>query len=387
MVRSEKDPEYRQCSISVMDNIADPNIRFDDKGICNYYYDFKNAVQSSDKSSKNSSERLQKVVSELKKSGKGKKYDCVLGVSGGVDSTYLALKANELGLRALCVHFDNGWNSEMAVRNIENIVSILGFDLYTYVVDWEEFKDVQLSYFKANVIDIEGVSDIAIFLVLEKICAKYGLKYILDGRNFATEQILPYAWSNKDLGNLLNIHKAFGTRRLKTFPLIGRWRRNIHAFRKSYTSVTLLNYLDYNKEKAKEEIIRKLNWNDYGGKHYESVFTRFYQGYILPVKFNVDKRKAHLSNLIFAGQLTKKQAIEELNTPIYPPEQLAIDRPFVLKKLEFADNEFERYLATPPVDHAEYGNLKSLGEEFPILRIISPVKNFFTRHGSTNYSD
>lgn len=387
MIISDKDPGYQQCSLSVMDNIADPHIRFDAQGICNYYYEFKQAIQSFRLNSDEARERLDKAVATLKKSGKGRKYDCVLGVSGGVDSTYLALKAKELGLRALCVHFDNGWNSESAVKNIENIVHILGFDLYTYVVDWDEFKDVQLSYFKANVIDIEGVSDIAIYLALEKTCAKYDLKYILDGRNFATEQILPYAWANKDLGNLLNIHKAFGTRSLRSFPLIGRWQRNIHALKRLYTSVALLNYLEYNKEAAKQEIIKKLNWNDYGGKHYESVFTRFYQGYILPVKFHVDKRKAHLSNLIFSGQMTKQAAIEELQTPIYSPEQLAIDKPFVLKKLGFTDADFDDYLSQPPVDHAKYGNLKSLGEEFPILRVISPIKNLFTRHGSTNYTD
>jgi N-acetyl sugar amidotransferase len=374
MILSENDPGYRQCSISVMDNIADPNITFDANGICNYYYDYKKAEKNLVFRGEEGRKKLEDTVKLMKEDGKGKKYDCMLGVSGGVDSTYLALKAKELGLRVLCVHFDNGWDSELAVKNIENIISRCGFDLYTYVNDWEEFKDIQLSYFKANVIDIEAVNDIAIFSSLDKICAKYDLKNILDGRNVVTEHTLPHAWLNKDLGNMLNIHKTFGKVPLKTFPLISRWKRNIHAMRRSYYTITLLNYMDYNKGEAKKEIMEKLDWKDYGGKHYESVFTRFYQGYILPVKFKVDKRKSHLSNLIFSQQITKEKALEELKKPIYPPEQLAIDKPFVLKKLGFTDEQFEAYLAAPSVDHSIYGNTKTLTQDFPILKFLLPVK-------------
>jgi len=254
MILSDKDPRYRRCSISVLDNIADPNITFDENGICNYYYEYKEAEKNFVFKGEAGKAKVEKTVAELKSSGNGKKYDCMLGVSGGVDSTYLALKAKELGLRVLCVHFDNGWDSELAVKNIENVVSRLNFDLYTYVIDWEEFKDLQLAYFKANVIDIEAVNDIAIFLSLDKICARYGLKYILDGRNIVTEQTIPSAWLNKDLGNMLNIHKKFGTRPLRTFPIIGRFKREIHELRRSYTSVGLLNYIDYNKKEAKKEI-------------------------------------------------------------------------------------------------------------------------------------
>lgn len=376
MVLSEYDPKYFQCSISVMDNIADPNIVFDEKGICNYYYDYLDAEKKYVLKGELGKKKVEEIVNILKKSGKNKKYDCMLGVSGGVDSTYLALLAKQLGLRVLCVHYDNGWNSEMAVKNIENIVTKCGFDLFTYVNDWEEFKDIQLSYFKAGVIDIEAVNDIAIFLSLDKICAQFDLKYILDGRNVVTEQTLPYAWLNKDLYNMLNIHKKFGSIPLKSFPVINRWKKNIHAFRNSYETITLLNYVNYNKKKAKEQIIELLDWKDYGGKHYESVFTRFYQGYILPVKFHVDKRKSHLSNLIFSGQITKAEAIEELKKPIYPPEQLMVDKPFVLKKLGFTEESFDAYLTAPVVNHNVYGNTKSLSEEFPILKIIKPLKKF-----------
>lgn len=379
MVFSEKDPDFQQCALSVMDNIADPNISFDDKGVCNYYYEYKAAEERHVLKGPAGEQKVQKLVAQLKNAGRGRKYDCMLGVSGGVDSTYLALKAHQLGLRVLCVHFDNGWDSELAVKNIENIVSKLGFDLYTYVIDWEEFKDIQRAYFKANVIDIEAVNDIAIFLALDKICARYELKYILDGRNVVTEHTLPYAWLNKDLGNMLNIHKTFGTVRLKTFPIIGRWKRNVHAIRRSYTTVTLLNYVEYLKKDAKAEIIKVLDWKDYGGKHYESVFTRFYQGYILPVKFKVDKRKSHLSNLIFSGQMTKEEALKELAKPIYPSEQLAIDKPFVLKKLGFTEEEFDEYMSKPGVSHELYGNTRTLTQDFPILKLFKPFKSLLVK--------
>ncbi len=379
MVLSENDPRYQQCSFSVMDNIADPNITFDEKGISNYYYEYLEAVKLKVFKGDEGKKKVDEIIATLKNSGKNKKYDCIIGVSGGVDSTYLALKAKEFGLRVLCVHFDNGWDSELAVKNIENIVNKCGFDLYSYVINWEEFKDVQLSYFKAGVIDIEAVSDIAISLSLNKICAEYDLKYILEGNNVVTEQTLPYAWVNKDLTNLLNIHAKYGTIPLKSFPVINRWKKNIHDSRNSYTSIPFLNYIEYNKAREKEEIIEKLNWIDYGGKHYESVFTRFYQGYILPLKFKVDKRKAHLSNLIFSGQITKEDAINELKTPIYPFEQQVVDKEFVLKKLGFTEEAFQEYMDRPVVDHNVYGSSKSLSDDYPILKLLKPIKRLFIK--------
>jgi N-acetyl sugar amidotransferase len=370
---------YQQCSFSVMDTIADPNVSFDENGISNYYYEYLEAEKKHTLKGEAATQKIQEWVEVLKKAGAGKPYDCMLGVSGGVDSTYLALCAKRLGLRVLCVHFDNGWNSELAVQNIENIVSKCGFDLYTYVINWPEFKDIQLAYFKANVIDIEAVTDVAIFACLDKICAEHKLKYILDGRNVWTEETLPKAWINKDSGNLRNIHQAFGIIPLKSYPLQSRRQRLAQQLKKSYTSVPLLNYMVYDKAKAKQDIIQELGWRDYGGKHYESVFTRFYQGYILPEKFKVDKRKAHLSNLIFAGQMTKAEATAELQKPIYPPEQLAEDKPFVLKKLGFTEAEFDAYLAAPAVPHSHYGSTKALTEEYPILKLFRPIKDLLTR--------
>jgi N-acetyl sugar amidotransferase len=376
MVLSKEDPNYRQCSISVMDNIADPDITFDEKGICNYYYEYLEAEKKYVLKGEEGQKKYEQIITQLKTDGKGKKYDCILGVSGGVDSTYLAYLAKEAGLRVLCVHFDNGWNSELAVKNIQNIVEKCGFDLYTYVIDWEEFKDIQLSYFKANVIDIEAVTDIAIFSALDIICKEQGIKHIIDGRNVVTEVTLPQAWICKNTSNLRDIHNRYGSVKRKAYPIMNPIRRRIVARTKPFQSWPVLNYVPYDKSEAKKTIISELNWRDYGGKHYESVFTRFYQGYILPEKFKVDKRKAHLSNLIFSGQLTKDEALTELQEPIYPAQLFEQDYQFVIKKLGYTSDEFQAYLKKLPVQHQNYQMSLSIFDEIPFLK---PLKSLFRK--------
>ena len=376
MVHDKNDPNYRQCSLSVMDNIADPDITFDEKGICNYYHEYLQAEKQQVLKGEAGQKKYTEIITQIKADGKGKKYDGILGVSGGVDSTYLSYLAKEAGLRVLCVHFDNGWNSESAVQNIQNIVEKCGFDLYTYVIDWEEFRDIQLAYFKANVIDIEAVTDIAIFSALDIICKEQGIKHIIDGRNVVTEVTLPQAWICKNTSNLRDIHKRFGTKKLKAYPLMSPIRRRLVARSEPFQSWPLLNYVVYDKKEAKEKIISELSWRDYGGKHYESVFTRFYQGYILPTKFKVDKRKAHLSNLIFSGQLTKEEALEELEQPIYPKSIFEQDLPFVIKKLGFNESDFNRYLNSPAVAHSIYELSLSIFDEYKFLK---PLKIFFNK--------
>jgi len=373
MVLSTKDKNYQQCSLSVMDNISDPNIKFDEKGICNYYYEYLKAEKEQVKKGAEGEKEFNRIIAQIKEDGKGKEYDCILGVSGGVDSTYLAHIAAQQNLRVLCVHFDNGWNSELAVMNIENIVNKCGFQLYTYVIDWNEFKDIQQSYFKANVIDIEAVTDIAIFSALDILCKQFKIKHIIDGRNVVTEVTLPPSWICKNTSNLRDIHKKFGTTPLKSYPLMSPIRRRIVARTKPFQSWPILNYIPYDKKEAKKTIIEKLSWRDYGGKHYESVFTRFYQGYILPEKFKVDKRKAHLSNIIFSGQITKQEALEELKQPIYPAELFATDYEFAIKKLGFTDDQFQAYLKDPAVPHSNYAMSISLFDEIPALK---PFKKF-----------
>lgn len=376
MVIDKNDPNYRQCSLSVMDNIADPNITFDEKGICNYYYEYLKAENEQVLKGAEGESKFNEIITQIKVDGKGKQYDCILGVSGGVDSTYLAFLAKQEGLRVLCVHFDNGWNSELAVKNIQSIIEKCGFDLYTYVIDWEEFKDIQLAYLKANVIDIEAITDIAIFSALDIICKEKKIKHILDGRNVVTEITLPNSWNCKNTSNLKDIHKKFGKIPLKTYPIMSPIRRRLVARLKPFHSWPLLNYVDYNKEMVKKLISLELGWRDYGGKHYESVFTRFYQGYILPNKFKVDKRKAHLSNLIFSHQLTKDEALIELEKPIYPIHLLQTDREFVCKKLGITQEELQNYINTPAKMHSEYALSISFFDEYPILK---PFKSIFKK--------
>ena len=374
MVLDKNDPNYRQCSMSVMDNIADPDITFDENGICNYYYEYLEAEKQHVLKGEAGEKKYNEIIAQIKADGKGKKYDCILGVSGGVDSTYLAYLAKQAGLRVLCVHFDNGWNSELAVKNIQNIVEKCGFDLYTYVIDWEEFRDIQLAYFKANVIDIEAVTDIAISNVVNRIAAEKKIKHVLSGDNVVTEYTLPKAWTYKNTSNLMSIQKAFGTLKLKKYPLIHPILRRIYARTTKFEVRKPLNLLAYNKKEVKLIIEKELNWVDYGGKHYESVFTRFYQGYILPTKFKVDKRKAHLSNLIFSGQLTKEEALKELETEIYPSVLFKKDLDFVLKKLNFSNESFEAYIHAPLASHHEFrSSLKIIHE----LKLYNTIFNRF----------
>jgi N-acetyl sugar amidotransferase len=362
-----------------MDNIADPNISFDKKGICNYYYEYLEKEKKYVYKGKEGAEKLNNLLNAIREKGKGKQYDCILGVSGGVDSTYLAFKAKEWGLKPLLVHFDNGWNSELAVMNIENIIAKTGFDLYTYVVDWEEYRDIQISFFKANVIDIEAIMDIGFINTLQLINAKYRIGYVIDGQNVVTEGLLPETWIFKNIQNLTNIHDQFGHVKLKSYPMISSWKQYYFRHFMQLKYISPLNYIDYDKKQVKDIIVREYGWRDYGGKHYESVFTRFYQGYILPEKFKVDKRKAHLSNLIFSGQMTKAEALRELREPIYSQDQLRTDKPFVLKKLGFTEAEFEDYMHRPSVPHEFYGSFKPFFEAYPLLRPLRPLSQLLKR--------
>jgi N-acetyl sugar amidotransferase len=369
---------YQQCAVSVMDTIGDPDISFDAKGICNYYYEYKEAEKQFVVKGDEGQSRLEELADTIKKAGQGQEYDCIMGLSGGVDSTYIAWVAKKLNLRPLAVHFDNGWNSELAVQNIENIVNRLGINLFTYVINWEEFRDLQIAYLKASVIDIEAITDHAIFATLYRLAGEKKIRYILSGTNVHTEQTLPKSWVHPkaDHVNIKSIHSKYGTLPLKTFPFMdARVKRYYHQII-GVRSVSLLNLVEYDKRKVKQLIQQELGWRDYGGKHYESIWTRFYQGYILPEKFRVDKRKAHLSDLVFGGQISKEEALEELQKPIYDPQQFKIDYEFVLKKLGFTREEFEALMKLPPRSHYEFDFEKPIDQRYPILK---PVKSIFRK--------
>jgi N-acetyl sugar amidotransferase len=384
MILGQNDPGYRQCAITVMDNIADDDIRFDEKGICNYYYEYKEAEATGVFTGKEGEEKLEKIVEEVRSAGVGKQYDCLIGLSGGVDSTYVAWLVKSKGLRPLAVHLDNGWNSELAVKNIENIISKLGIDLYTLVINWQEFKDIQLSYLKASVVDIEVVSDHAIFATMYKLAKEKGIGYIFSGTNIVTEHIMPPSWLYKkmDFTNLKDIHSKFGSVKLKTYPTFDFKKHVYYSSVLKLVPISILNYVPYNKKEIKEFITRELNWRDYGGKHYESSFTKFYQAYILPEKFKIDKRKAHLSTLICAGQISKEEALEELKQPLYDPKELQADKEYVLKKFGLSKEEFEVIMNLSPRKHEEFktdtklkeGYMNLLRKTEKIRRILKPKK-------------
>ena len=350
--------DYQICSHCVMDT-SDPGITFDESGVCNHcreYTDlFKPIVDRADSGLANPD--LQSVVAKIKSAGQGKEYDCLIGLSGGVDSTYVALKVKELGLRPLAVHFDSGWNSELAVNNIENIVKRLDIDLFTFVCDWDEMRDLQLAFFKAGVANCDTPTDHAFLAVLYRVAAQHGIRHIVTGTNFATEAILPSAWgySPADRTHLRDIHRRFGRVKLKTYPTLGFFSRYFYfPVLKGLRTVRILNLMPYNKADVKEVIKRELGWRDYGGKHYESVFTRFFQAYYLPTKFGYDKRRAHLSSLIVSGQMTREAALAELQLPTYPADLLATDKEFVAKKIGLSVSEFDEIVRSPAHPYSDY---------------------------------
>jgi len=357
------DPTAAQqvCSRCVMDT-TDPDITFVD-GICNHCRDFDLKKSTRLASGAEAEAALERIVARIKASGKGKDYDSIVGVSGGVDSTYVVYLAKKLGLRPLAVHFDNGWNTELAVSNIEKVLKRLGVDLYTYVVDWEEFKDLQRSFLSASTPDIEIPTDHGIYGLLFQMARKTGVKYILNGMNFSSEGIAVPAWSygHSDWRYVKKIHQKFGTKPLKTFPHFGLWTLFYSLVVRRVQFVSLLNYIEYDKTRAVKLLEDELGWRAYSGKHHESIYTRFLQSYILPRKFNIDKRKAHLSNLIFSGSggMTREKALEELQTPPCDAALIQSDKEFVIKKLGMTDTEFERIMKAPPKSYKDYPNGRS----------------------------
>lgn len=352
--------EYQRCTRCVMDT-TDPDISFDESGICNHCRDYAEVVKKYPLDDEKGRHILNSIVSRIKEEGKSKKYDCIIGVSGGVDSTYVAYKVKQLGLRPLAVHLDNGWNSELAVSNIEKVLNSLGIDLYTYVLDWEEFKNLQLSFLKASVPDVEIPTDHAIKAVLYKIAAKEGVRYIISGSNKSTESCGPSAWANghSDWRYINSVNKKFGKLTLKSFPHYSIMSLGYYRFIKRIKYISILDYMTYNKAEVMRALENELNWNYYGGKHYESIFTRFLQGYILPQKFNIDKRKSHLSSLICSGQMSRDEALLELEKDVYGGNNVEVDKEFVIKKLGLTREQFDNIMALPPKSYWDYPSYKN----------------------------
>lgn len=367
--------QYQICTRCVMDTSA-KDIVFDEQGVCNFCTNF--IIQSGHvihESSDSKRIKLDLLVNEIKRKGKGKKYDCIVGVSGGVDSSWVLVQAVKLGLRPLAVHMDNGWNSELAQNNIAKLVNGLGVDLHTHVINWLEYKSLMQAFFDANVIDIELLYDNAMLAVNYQMANHHGIKFILSGSNQATEgMLMPQGWNwfKYDKKNIGKIAQKFGGVKIKTFPAIGTLDYVWFRFIKKIKWTSILDLMDYNKFQAMSELQQNHGYKPYPYKHYESIFTRFYQGYILPGKFLVDKRRLHLSTLIISGQLTREKALEGLKGIPYASESDRDDDiKYFIKKMGWGSQKLDAYLSEKEIQHSAYGSELWLWNFFTRIRKLS----------------
>ena len=371
---------YQRCSRCIMDT-SDKNIKFDEYGVCNHCLRYDELLSSRVVMESDSERLILDLILKIKASGVGRKYDCIIGVSGGVDSTYVAYLVKEYGLRPLAIHFDNGWNSELAVSNIEKVLDILGIELLTYVIDWPTFRDLQISFLKASTPDMEIPTDHAINSLLFLEANKRNIKYIINGMNFASESMSVESWAygHSDWKYIRSVHKNFSERKLKGYPKFNFISLFYWTFVKRIKVISILNYIKYDKSNAIQLIEDKLKWVNYGGKHYESVYTRFIQGYILPYKFNIDKRIGHLSDLIRSYQISRVKAIENLKIVDYNPSLMKQDREFFLKKLGFTESDFEEILNSPIKSYKDYPNSSSI--IFNLKKMVNWLRynNFYSK--------
>ena len=356
-------PNVRVCTRCVMDT-TDPDIVFDEAGVCNHCHTYDRLVGATVRAGAEGERQLAAAVEKIKRDGAGKPYDCAIGISGGVDSTFVAYKVKQLGLRPIAVHLDNGWDSEIAATNISAALRVLNVDLETLVIDWEEFKDIQIAFLRAGVPDSEIPSDHAIVASVHKVAAEHQIRHTIWGYNTKTETHLPKGWSRGHLDWLYikTIHKQFGSGRVRTFPHLN-FMGSLGIFRAA--NLNLLDYVDYVKADAMALLQRDLGWRSYGGKHHENIYTRWYQGWFLPTRFGFDKRKTHLSSLICSGQITRDKAREELMQPTYSVELQRADTEYVIKKFGLSGDEFQAIVTMPRKTFWDYSSYAKLREGKP----------------------
>ncbi len=351
---------YQICTSCIMDT-SDSKITFDARGRCEYCNNYYDNILPNWHPDERGERELQAQVDKIKREGQGRDHDCIIGISGGVDSSYVTYLAKaKFGLRPLLYHVDAGWNSQQAVNNIEKLVDGLDLDLHTEVVDWQEMKDLQLAFFKAQVPHLDTPQDHAFFAGLYNFAAKSGFKYILTGANYSTECVrepLEWHYHASDLRQLKDIHRRFGSRPLKSFPLSDIFTFKLYyRYVKGIQVVKPLNHVPFHKEEAMQELVDKFGWQKYAHKHYESRFTRFYEGYWLPTKFGYDKRRAHFSSLILTDQMTREEALEKIAKPAYDPEDLKQDFEYVATKLDLTVPELKAIMDGPNKTYRDYAN-------------------------------
>ncbi len=355
---------------------SDPDITFDAQGVCNHCIEFDAVTRQGWFPNEEGARRLDAILSSIRKAGRNREYDCILGLSGGVDSSYLAIKAHEWGLRPLVVHVDAGWNSELAVANIEKVVTYCKFDLHTHVVDWEEVRDLQVAYLKAGIANQDVPQDHVFFASLYRFATKNGIQHVLSGGNIATEGVFPKAWHwpAMDAINLRSIHRQYGSRPLRTYTTVSFFQYVFwYPFVKRMRTVRPLNYIPYNKELAIRELEQLMGWRSYGRKHGESLFTKLFQNYYLPVKFGYDKRRPQLSSLILSGQMKREAAVESLTEPLYDPRELEIDISYLCKKLRISRAQFDALMAAPSRHYDEFASWESR------YRLLTSVREIVER--------
>lgn len=348
----------QQCTRCVMDT-SDPEIVFDAQGLCNHCHQFDTFWRPRWHPGAEGAKQLEAMLAAVRSAGKAKPYDCIIGISGGIDSSYLAYKAREWNLRPLVVHVDCGWNSELAVHNIEQVIRTCGYDLHTVVVDWEEVKDLQLAYLRSGVANQDVPQDHAFFAGLYGEAIKHGIDYVLSGGNIATEAIFPKSWHGDamDVRNLRAIHTRFGTGKLRSYPTVSFFNYYIgYPFIHRMKVLRPLNYMAYDKREAMRELCEAVGYKEYGRKHGESIFTRFFQNHYLPTRFGQDKRLPHYSSMINSGQMTREQAIQALAEPLYDARELESDIEYFCKKLSLTRAEFDALMHAPKHDWREFPN-------------------------------
>lgn len=356
--------ENNICSFCVMDK-SDPNIKFDNIGFCDHCIDFNNLVKPNLLLNENTNNKLQNIISTIKTYGKNKEFDCILGISGGVDSSYmLHLVVKEFGLRPLVFHVDGGWNSELAVHNINVMIDKLGLDLYTEVINWEEMKDFQLAFFKSGVPHLDIPQDHAFIATLYKFAEKHKIKYILNGGNFSTECVqYPMQWLyyGTDMVHIKDIIKKFGTIKMETYPFSSIYRHKIYLrYIKGVKVVKPLNYVPYIKKDAIALLEKEYGWKSYPQKHFESRFTKFYEGYWLPERFGFDTRRVQFSSLILTGQMTRNEALEQLKKPAYDPATIDEEFNYIATKLGITPEELRSYFNMPKKYYWDYKNQQNI---------------------------
>lgn len=371
--------QYQICTNCVMDT-TDSKIVFDEKGVCDHCNTFYKDIQPHWHTDDRGRTELMELVSKIKKEGEGKDFDCLMGMSGGIDSSYLLYKmVSEFGLRPLVFHVDAGWNSQIAVNNIERLVDGLGLDLYTEVINWEEMKDLQLAFFKSGVPHVDVPQDHAFFATMYKFASKHKIKTILTGGNYSTECVrnpLEWMYYQSDSIQLKDIYKKHGTGKLKDYPVTNiLWHKVYLPYIKGIKLIRPLDYIPYNKDKAMQELVDKFGYQKYPQKHFESRFTRFYEAYWLPEKFGYDTRKVQFSSLILTNQMTREQALEELKKPAYDPDTIHQDFEYIATKLGITVEELQSYMDAPNRTYKDYKsqeNIYNLGAK--VMRMLGKEK-------------